>query len=285
MIGDACQSVSEVVKMSKVISKLKFGSKTLFVWIFVFALAAFWFSIQRSVTLSESNTVSGILAAGGHVGFSRSKFLRINSVDRVMIPHSSSEAFSFETIKKLKHLKSVTLRKFESVEIEVGVLLDCPQITSFSFCDCVISPKSLSNVVSGRNIENLILHGSSIGDEHLKELSFSDAKIKYFLLIFSRVTDEGLGHVIKLRELRELALLSNDRISDPGYLMLADAKTLQILEIGSSEISPATVIQLAASNELKELRIVNSTMVVGQLLRLTDSERMTIVTLNRKPIR
>lgn len=79
--------------------------------------------------------------------------------------------------------------------------------------------------------------------------------LEILMLFDAHVPNEALRHVAGLKSLKELGLSGNNQFGDEGLAYLADSKSLEILDLESTEVTDAGLLQLAKLASLRELRV------------------------------
>jgi len=153
----------------------------------------------------------------------------------------------------------------------------------------LLSTKHLEQLASLPSLRTLRIAstGKKISDEHLKVISgiktleiFHIPHLEGYLPNTSDITDEGMAHLQKMTQLRELHLVTS-RISDKGLTRLAMLSNLRSLHIRAArpqDFSPKPslgdggVAQLGGLSKLESLRLEN--------VRLTDAGVEQLTTLS-----
>ncbi|MCH8923516.1 MAG: hypothetical protein IIA67_10270 [Planctomycetes bacterium] len=87
--------------------------------------------------------------------------------------------------------------------------------------------------------------------------------LSVLVLYGTRIGDEGMVHLAKLKNLESLVLMQTSRVTDKGLDHLGDLKRLEKLDLFGTQVSDAGIEKLARLSQLKSLN-VSQTQVTKQ---------------------
>lgn len=111
-----------------------------------------------------------------------------------------------------------------------------------------------------------------VSDEDLAQIPESDST--YLVLGGSQVTDQGLAHLSRFRQLRWLDL-SGTRVTDGGIPAITRLETLTKLDISGTRVTNAALAQLVTLPNLQALN-VNQTAVTEAALEALNRQRPSL---------
>ncbi len=94
----------------------------------------------------------------------------------------------------------------------------------------------------------------------------------------TQVTDAGLPHVMKIKNLRRL-YLGRTRITDEGLIRLSGKRDLEVLSISDTQISGAGLARLSQLSNLKELTLERTQVTDNGLGQVRDLKNLEFVRL------
>jgi Leucine-rich repeat (LRR) protein len=116
-------------------------------------------------------------------------------------------------------------------------------------------------------LEWLDLSATSVSDAGLAHL-VAATKLKQLFLEGTKLTDDGLLLVGRLKALEELDLSRLEGISDEGLAALAGLKNLNVLHLSGSPISDAGLAHLRGLKQLQSLETTGTKVTPEGLQKL-----------------
>lgn len=119
-----------------------------------------------------------------------------------------------------------------------------------------------------KHLDTLFLYNTQVTGTGFESLG--GLPIDYLVLSESPVTDEGLRHVARLRQLTTLHISHTD-VGDEGLAHLADHPKLEVLSVSSTNVSDAGLVHLEKLPTLKTLAIRSTRVTKAGVERLAQA--------------
>lgn len=179
---------------------------------------------------------------------------QISSLKKLSLDWNSDiTPMSFKYLSKLRNLESLSLKDIASG----GGLNQLSQLTQLS---------------------TLQLSLTDITDKDLKALS-KFPRLKSLDLSRTKITDDGLAHLLSLKELEELTLVRTD-ISKQGLDTISKIATIQKLNISFTKISNDSMKPVSELDNLRWLSIASTEIKPGGLNPLLHCTKLEHISLS-----
>lgn len=139
-----------------------------------------------------------------------------------------------------------------------------------------VTEDGLADLKDLKNLEELFLAGTSIGDEALPVIVEQFPELKILRIAETRISDDGLVHLPKLRRLEELDISRCQLITDAGMVHVGKIPMLNDLNVWRvSSLTDAGVAHLAGLAHMQHLNLDNILLSDAGLVHLNDLKALT----------
>lgn len=159
------------------------------------------------------------------------------------------------------------------------ILKDFPELEVLSISNRRFTDGHAKHLADLRNLRDLNLYRSNIGDEGLVHL----AKIRYLSWLpigETRITDNGLKVLGGMTRLQYLGLRGNN-VTDAGLAHLRKLTDLTGLHLGETKVTDAGLRRLAGMTRLRALYLHDTAVTDAGLDRLKDFKDLRLLDLKK----
>ena len=165
------------------------------------------------------------------------------------------------TDKSMKHLSKVESLKILVVPSQkltnkgFRLISNLPYLQAICFQGALLDDRIADVFADTPSLTSIDLNNTSVGDVVLKSITTNSPNVQTLELVSTRITSQSIEELVKLKQLRSLAIASCTRLSPDAMQEFARCKNLETLNIHGLNLTNKDLLFLTELQNLRSLSV------------------------------